>query len=112
MTSSIQIHPSRYEHLHEEFDKPYFTQIKEFLLNEKKQGKVIYPAGANIFKAFNLTPWDDVKVVILGQDPYHGAGQAMGLSFSVPPTVMKPPSLVNMYKELATEYPDYDVNQS
>lgn len=110
--SQIQLHPSRLQYIGGEFDKPYMQGIKQYLLDEKKQGKVIYPAGANIFKACDLTPWDDVKVVILGQDPYHGVGQAMGLSFSVPPTVMKPPSLVNMYKELATEYPDYDVNQS
>ena len=62
---SIQIHPSRYEHLKSEFEQPYFSQIKDFLLAEKQAGKIIYPAGANIFKAFDLTPWDEVKVVIL-----------------------------------------------
>lgn len=112
MTSTIKIHPSRYKHLHSEFEQPYFGQIKDFLISEKKTDKQIFPAGANIFKAFDLTPWDDVKIVILGQDPYHGDGQAMGLSFSVPSTIPKPPSLLNIYKELAQEYPGYDINQS
>ena len=100
---SIQIHPSRYEHLRSEFEQPYFSQIKDFLVSEKQEGKTIYPSGANIFKAFDLTPWDDVKVVILGQDPYHGPGQAMGLSFSVPNDIPLPPSLKNIYKELHQE---------
>lgn len=100
---SIQIHPSRYQHLQSEFEQPYFSQIKDFLHAEKEQGRTIYPTGANIFKAFDLTPWDAVKVVILGQDPYHGIGQAMGLSFSVPDGVALPPSLRNVYKELHDE---------
>src|SRR5688572_33244918 len=74
--------------------------LREFLQEQKQQGKVIYPAGKNIFNAFNSTPFDDVKVVILGQDPYHGPGQAHGLCFSVQPGVPTPPSLVNIYKEL------------
>lgn len=82
------------------------------MISEKKAGKQIFPTGSNIFKAFDLTPWDAVKVVILGQDPYHGDGQAMWLSFSVPSTIPKPPSLLNIYKELAQEYPGYDINQS
>lgn len=101
---SITIHPSRYEHLISEFEQPYFNQIKDFLVSEKQTGKTIYPAGANIFKAFDLTPWDDVKVVILWQDPYHGPGQAMGLSFSVPAEIPLPPSLRNIYKELHQEW--------
>lgn len=97
------IHPSRYKHLRSEFEQSYFSQIKDFLVSEKQAGKTIYPSGANIFKAFELTPWDDVKVVILGQDPYHGLGQAMGLSFSVPEGLPLPPSLKNIYKELYQE---------
>ena len=112
MTQQVQIHPSRYEHLQSEFEQPYFGQIRDFLISEKKAGKQIFPAGSHIFKAFDLTPWDDVKVVILGQDPYHGDGQAMGLSFSVPSSIAKPPSLLNIYKELAQEYSGYDINQS
>ena len=112
MTQQVQIHPSRYEHLHSEFEQPYFSPIKDFLISEKKARKQIFPTGSNIFKAFDLTPWDAVKVVILGQDPYHGDGQAMWLSFSIPSTIPKPPSLLNIYKELAQEYPAYDINQS
>jgi len=112
MALTVQIHPSRYEHLKSEFEQPYFGQIKDFLISEKAHGKQIFPAGSNIFKAFDLTSWDAVKIVILGQDPYHGDGQAMGLSFSVSSTISKPPSLLNIYKELAQEYPGYDINQS
>jgi len=85
--------------LSDEFSKPYFTDLKEFLLQEK-QAYSIFPPGAKIFEAFNRTPFNQVKVVILGQDPYHGPGQAEGLSFSVPVGVKIPPSLQNMYKEL------------
>ena len=88
--------------LSKEFTKPYFQQITGFLKQEKAAGKTIYPAGGNIFNAFNTTPLDKVKVVILGQDPYHGMGQAHGLSFSVPKGVGVPPSLVNIFKELST----------
>lgn len=87
-----------------EFDKPYMQGLRDFLLTEKQQGKVIYPDGANIFNALNATAFEDVKVVILGQDPYHGPGQAHGLCFSVPPGVKPPPSLVNIYKELHQEF--------
>ncbi|WP_189490569.1 uracil-DNA glycosylase [Formosimonas limnophila] len=84
-----------------EFEKSYFAQIKQALLAAKEQGKEVYPRGGLIFNAFNTTPLPDVKVVILGQDPYHQPGQAMGLSFSVPADVKIPASLRNVYKELA-----------
>ena len=80
---SIQIDQSRKEVLKDEFQKPYFSQIKEFLTQEKNNGKIIFPKGSDIFNAFNQTPFDQVKVVILGQDPYHGVGEAHGLCFSV-----------------------------
>jgi uracil-DNA glycosylase len=86
--------------LQEEFNKSYFEQIVYFLKQEKQQGKIIYPPGSLIFNAFDKTPFDNVKVVILGQDPYHGPGQAHGLCFSVPNGVPPPPSLVNIFKEL------------
>ncbi|MDX1941344.1 MAG: uracil-DNA glycosylase [Saprospiraceae bacterium] len=86
--------------LHAEFEKEYFTSIKSFLKKEKDAGKTIYPPGPLIFNAFNQTPFDKVKVVILGQDPYHGKGQAHGLCFSVPTGITPPPSLVNIYKEI------------
>ncbi len=89
--------------LKEEFTKAYFQQITIFLKAEKSTGKIIYPPGNLIFHAFDTTPFDEVKVVLLGQDPYHGQGQAHGLSFSVPDGVSPPPSLVNMYKELQTD---------
>ena len=85
-----------------EFSKDYFLKLKAFLSAEKSQYK-LFPAGSQIFEAFNLTPYNKVKVVILGQDPYHGAGQAHGLSFSVPDGVKPPPSLVNIFKELKTD---------
>jgi uracil-DNA glycosylase len=98
--SNVKIHESWKAVLAEEFEQPYFENIKAFLLKEKQAGKVIYPPGALIFNAFDSTPFDEVKVVILGQDPYHGVGQAMGLSFSVPRTAAIPASLRNIYKEL------------
>lgn len=82
-----------------EFDKPYYLKLREFLAEEYKT-KTIYPDKNNIFNALKLTPYEEVKVVILGQDPYHGPGQAHGLSFSVQPGIQTPPSLQNMYKEL------------
>jgi uracil-DNA glycosylase len=88
--------------LQTEFDAGYFAGIKQFLLEEKRL-YTIYPAGQHIFTAFNLTPFNDVKVVILGQDPYHGPGQAHGLCFSVPPGEKLPPSLVNVFKELKSD---------
>lgn len=86
-----------------EFDKEYFLQLAETLHEKKRSGEVIYPPGPLIFNAFNLTPFDKVKVVIIGQDPYHGPGQAEGLSFSVPEGVSCPPSLVNIYKEIQND---------
>jgi uracil-DNA glycosylase len=86
--------------LREEFDKPYMRQLGDFLRREKAAGKVVYPPGPLIFNALNSTPLEQVKVVILGQDPYHGPGQAHGLCFSVQPGVPAPPSLQNIYKEL------------
>lgn len=86
--------------LREEFDKEYFANLVQILHQEKKNKKTIYPPGGLIFNAFELTPFNEVKVVILGQDPYHGAGQAHGLSFSVPDGVQAPPSLKNIYKEI------------
>ena len=86
-----------------EFSKPYFSKIEHYLKARLAEGAVIYPAAENIFAAFNLTPLERVKVVILGQDPYHGAGQAMGLSFSVPEGVKVPPSLRNMRKEIEAD---------
>ena len=88
-----------YEVLKQEFDSPYFADIKRFLIEEKRQ-YIVYPPSALIFNAFNLTPFDNVKVVILGQDPYHNLGQAHGLAFSVPDGIQKPPSLQNIFKEL------------
>ena len=86
-----------------EFEKPYFESLVRVLRQEKAAGKVIYPPGSQIFRAFDLTPVDKVKVVILGQDPYHGPGQAHGLSFSVPAGVPAPPSLKNIFKEIETD---------
>jgi uracil-DNA glycosylase len=96
----VTIHPSWKEALKDEFSKPYFQQIVTFLKTEKALQKTIYPPGPLIFNAFNQTPFDKVKVVIIGQDPYHGAGQAHGLSFSVQNGVKPPPSLVNIFKEI------------
>jgi len=97
---NVQIEESWKKALAEEFKKPYFTDIAGFLKKEKQAGKTIYPAGQFIFNAFNTTPFDEVKVVILGQDPYHNPGQAHGLAFSVPENVAPPPSLVNIFKEI------------
>jgi uracil-DNA glycosylase len=96
----VKIEPSWKEVLSEEFKKPYFKQIAEHLKTEKAQGKTIYPPGSQIFHAFEATPFDELKVVILGQDPYHGPKQAHGLSFSVQKGVPPPPSLINIFKEL------------
>jgi len=88
-----------------EFDHPYMAKLKEFLQQEKKSGQVIYPQGGEIFNALNTTPFAEIKVVILGQDPYHGPGQAHGLAFSVRKGIPIPPSLVNIYKEIENEFP-------
>lgn len=97
---NVKIEASWKEVLEDEFKKPYFKNIVDHLKTEKEQGKVIYPPGPQIFHAFEATPFDKVKVVLLGQDPYHGKGQAHGLSFSVQKGVPPPPSLINIFKEL------------
>ncbi|MDT8425766.1 MAG: uracil-DNA glycosylase [Methyloprofundus sp.] len=89
--------------LQDEFDLQYMQDLRCFLQHEKQLGKIIYPQAKQFFSALNLTPFDQVKVVILGQDPYHGLGQAHGLCFSVPPGIELPPSLVNIYKELSSD---------
>jgi len=99
----VKIEPGWKEVLKQEFTKPYFLQVVTFLRTEKMAGKIIYPPGGYIFNAFNTTPFEQVKVVLLGQDPYHGPGQAHGLSFSVQNGVPPPPSLVNIYKELQAD---------
>jgi len=96
----VNIEPSWRKALHEEFKQPYFDEIKSHIRKDRKEGYTIYPPGPLIFKAFELTPIDDVKVVILGQDPYHNPGEAMGLCFSIPKGVRVPPSLRNIYKEI------------
>lgn len=98
--SNVKIEESWKRVLASEFEQPYFQVVTTFVRKEMAEGKTLYPPGPLIFNAFTQTPFDKVKVVILGQDPYHNAGQAMGLSFSVPKTVKAPPSLVNVYKEI------------
>jgi len=100
---SAALEPGWLSVLNEEFEKPYMKDLKAFLLHEKEAGQVTFPKNADIFNAFNHTPFDKVKVVILGQDPYHGEGQAHGLSFSVKKGITPPPSLKNIYKELETD---------
>lgn len=111
----VKIEQSWKDALAGEFEKPYFASLVRFLHKEKEEGRRIYPPGSQIFKAFELTPVDSVKVVILGQDPYHGPGQAMGLSFSVPADMPAPPSLKNIFKEIHNDlgiqmsgYPDLE----
>jgi len=101
-TISPKIDESWKRILEPEFSAPYFASLKNFLI-EEKQKNVVYPPGSRIFAAFDLTPFDKVKVVILGQDPYHGPGQAHGLCFSVPQGIAPPPSLVNIFKELGSD---------
>jgi uracil-DNA glycosylase len=101
-TVSPVIHTSWKELLLNEFQSPYFAELKEFLVEEKRK-KIVFPPGKLIFNSFDKTPFDKVKVVILGQDPYHGMGQAHGLCFSVPYGVEPPPSLVNIFKELNSD---------
>ena len=96
----IRLEPSWKARLEDEFHQPYMEQLRAFLLQRKQQGAVIYPPGQKIFNALDSTPFDQVKVVILGQDPYHGPGQAHGLCFSVPDGVAIPPSLINIYQEI------------
>jgi uracil-DNA glycosylase len=99
----VQIESSWKAVLKKEFNKPYFREIVTFLKTEKMQGKTIYPPGHLIFNAFQLTPFEKVEVVILGQDPYHGFGQAHGLCFSVQDGITPPPSLINIYKEIQSD---------
>lgn len=100
---NVKIESSWKQVLQDEFDQPYFAEISATLHREKKAGEIIYPPGNLIFNAFDKTPFDRVKCVILGQDPYHGPGQAHGLCFSVNDGVMPPPSLVNIFKELKSD---------
>lgn len=102
MTRPPRLHPSWLARLGGEFEQPYMVGLRQFLVEEKARGPV-YPPGAEIFAAFDHTPFDRVRVVVLGQDPYHGPGQAHGLCFSVRRGVPPPPSLVNIYKELAAD---------
>ncbi|MDR1887443.1 MAG: uracil-DNA glycosylase [Prevotellaceae bacterium] len=99
----VRIEPGWKSILKEEFDKPYFADLVNFIKNELKSGKQIYPPGGLIFNAFEKTPFDRARVVILGQDPYHEPGQAHGLSFSVPRGIRQPPSLVNIFKEIKND---------
>jgi uracil-DNA glycosylase len=100
---SIRLSPSWLAQLESEFEQDYMLQLRDFLLARKKQQAIIYPAGNDIFNAMNSVDFDKVKVVMLGQDPYHGPGQAHGLCFSVPKGVKPPPSLVNIFKELNSD---------
>jgi uracil-DNA glycosylase len=102
-TPDIKLHPSWMSEVGDEFSKAYMQQLREFLKNEKSSGKVIYPSGSLWFNALNSTPFDKVRVVILGQDPYHGPGQAHGLCFSVMHGVAFPPSLQNIFKEIQSD---------
>lgn len=102
-SNDIKLHPGWRAALSEEFASPYMQALKSFLLSEKAAGKRIFPKGVEWFRALDLTPLDTVRVVILGQDPYHGPGQAHGLAFSVKPGTPPPPSLVNIYKELQAD---------
>jgi len=103
METNPKIDASWLKILEWEFEKDYIKKIKEFLIKEKKEWKTIYPAWDNVFNALNLTPFEQVKVVILGQDPYHGVGQAHGLSFSVLDWIRNPPSLKNIFKEIKND---------
>ncbi|MVN22322.1 uracil-DNA glycosylase [Mucilaginibacter arboris] len=106
---SIALEPSWLEILKDEFEKDYMIKLKAFLQQEKEAGYTIYPKSKDIFNAFAKTPFDDVKVVIIGQDPYHGPGQAHGLAFSVQKGVAVPPSLQNIFKELKQEFIDFKI---
>lgn len=102
-SGEVKLEDSWRQALAAEFSSPYMQELRSFLLSEREQGKRIFPKGAEYFRALDLTPVSSVRVVILGQDPYHGAGQAHGLCFSVQPGVRVPPSLVNIYKELQAD---------
>jgi uracil-DNA glycosylase len=103
------LHPKWKALLSAEWEKPYFKKIEQFLENEEALQQAVYPPKPLIFNAFNTTPFDQIKVVLLGQDPYHGLGQANGLCFSVPNGMKLPPSLKNIYKELKNNYPEYPI---
>ncbi|HEY7883449.1 MAG TPA: uracil-DNA glycosylase [Cellvibrionaceae bacterium] len=115
-SKAIDLHPHWLHYLAPEFEQPYMRQLKTFLLQQKQQGKLVFPPSKQIFNAFNSTPFDEVRVVILGQDPYHGPGQAHGLCFSVAPGVPAPPSLQNIFKEIQRDLghpiPDHGCLQS
>ena len=104
---AIELEPSWLEVLHGEFEKDYMIKLRQFLKEEKETGNKTYPKNADIFNAFWKTPFKNLKVMILGQDPYHGANQAHGLSFSVQKGITPPPSLKNIYKELSTDIPGF-----
>jgi uracil-DNA glycosylase len=104
---AIDLEPSWLKVLHGEFEKDYMIKLREFLKSEQSSGYKTYPKNADIFNAFKKTPFDELKVVILGQDPYHGEHQAHGLSFSVQKGIIPPPSLKNIYKELVTDIPGF-----
>lgn len=108
---SVQLEESWKKRLEGEFRKDYMINLKAFLSREKQEGRIIYPPSPQIFNAFNLCPFDEVKVVIIGQDPYHGAGQAHGLSFSVLEGVKPPPSLRNIFQELEKDIPGFRIPQ-
>lgn len=109
MTTQVAIAEDWKDVLKDEFDEPYFNKLVAFLKQEKQAGKIIYPPGPQIFGAFELTAFKDVRVVIIGQDPYHGAGQAHGLCFSVNKGVAMPPSLQNIFKELQADIPEFTI---
>ena len=102
-TRDINLHPSWREPLSSQFEQPYMRQLKQFLAEERAKGRTIFPRPADWFRALDLCPLERVRVVILGQDPYHGEGQAHGLCFSVPPKIPPPPSLKNIFKELHSD---------
>jgi uracil-DNA glycosylase len=102
-TREIKLHPSWLEPLRCEFEQPYMGELRQFLLGERQRGRTIFPRTSNWFRALDLCPLANVRVMILGQDPYHGPGQAHGLCFSVPPGIRPPPSLVNIFKELESD---------
>ncbi|MEO6118853.1 MAG: uracil-DNA glycosylase [Methylotenera sp.] len=98
-----ELHPSWLAEIGDELEKPYMQALRHFLKEEKSAGKVVFPPSPLIFNAFNHTPFDKVRVVIIGQDPYHGDGQAHGLSFSVPKGIAPPPSLMNIFKDISSD---------
>lgn len=106
---AVEMEASWLKILHDEFEKDYMIKLKEFLKEEKEAGHKVYPKGSDIFNAFNHTSFDNLKAVILGQDPYHGANQAFGLSFAVQKGITVPPSLKNIYKELQADIPGFTI---